>query len=603
MRVADYIIDYLADRGVGEVFTLPGGGIMHLIDAVALSSRLKPVCCHHEQACGIAAEAWSRVTGRVGVVLVTSGPGATNALTPVVGAWIDSVPLLVISGQVKRADLKGNSGVRQMGVQEVDIVPIISSVTKYAVRLDQPDEVKIHLDRAFSLATSGRRGPVWIEVPLDVQGAPLPDQLRSESVVPEPKLDNALTQAVSRASEMIRQSQRPVIIAGQSIRLTGAEDHFKELVSALGIPVLTTPNSIDLLPHDNPLNMGLPGSVALRSANFTVQNCDLLLALGARIDNTIMAFSPQSFARGARKIVVDIDPSELAKHKMKVDLPIQADVGEFIRRLSADFSGRNPAVAEWLEQCADWKKRYPIQDGKAFPESGEISHHRLVFELSKAIPEQAIIVTGSSGLGVETFYLGFRTKKGQRIFNTTGLGAMGFGLPALIGAAVAAPNIKVIGFEGDGSLQLNIQELSTLRALDLPVILFVVNNAGYASIRATQRSYFHGRFVGTGPEAGLFLPDICRIAEAIGIGSMRIDKAEDLAAGLADALNCRGPLIVDIVTAKDEPLWPKVAALPQPDGSMISMPLEDMSPLLTYEELEANMLVPLLPASRLARGR
>jgi acetolactate synthase-1/2/3 large subunit len=603
MRVADYIMDYLADRGVSEVFTLPGGGIMHLIDAVALSSRLKPVCCQHEQACGIAAEAWSRVTGRVGVVLVTSGPGATNALTPVVGAWIDSVPLLVISGQVKRADLKKNSGVRQMGVQEVDIIPIVRSVTKYAVRLDEPDEVKMHLDRAFAIATSGRRGPVWIEVPLDVQGAPLPENLKSDGAAPEPRRDRSLAEAAGRASEMIQQAERPVILAGQSIRLTGAAGDFENLVNALGIPVLTTPNSIDLLPHDNPLNMGLPGSVALRSANFTVQNCDLLLALGARVDNTIMAFNPQSFARGARKIIVDIDPSELAKHKMKVDLPIQADVGEFIRLLQANFNGPNPAVAKWLEQCAGWKKRYPIQDGKAFPESGEISHHRLVFELSKAIPEQAIIVTGSSGLGVETFYLGFRTKKGQRIFNTTGLGAMGFGLPALIGAAVAAPNSKVIGFEGDGSLQLNIQELYTLRALHLPVILFVVNNAGYASIRATQRNYFNGRFVGTGPEAGLFLPDICRIAEAIGIASLRIDKAEDLSRGLRQALDCRGPLIVDIVTAKDEVLWPKVAASPQPDGSMISMPLEDMSPLLSYEELEANMLVPLLPASRLARGR
>jgi acetolactate synthase I/II/III large subunit len=605
MRVADYIMAYLAAQGIDKVFTLPGGGVMHLIDAIAINSKLKAICGQHEQACGIAAEAWGRVTGRPGVVLVTTGPGATNVITPVVGAWIDSVPLLVISGQVKRSDQKGGTGVRQMGVQEVDIIPMVESITKYAVTLNDPADVRAVLGRALRLATSGRRGPVWIEVPLDVQGAPLPPDVRAESQVETSGSATIedLNQAAAKAIELISAAERPVILAGQSIRLSGSADVFNDLVAALEIPVLTTPNSIDLLPYADPLNMGLPGSVALRSANFTVQNSDLLLVLGARIDNTITAFSPRNFARGARKIVVDIDPYELKKHQMKIDLPVLADVGDFMRQMLNQAAGaRKKDRRTWLARCANWKTRYPVQDGKPFADSGEISHHRLVYELGRAIPEDCIIVTGSSGLAVETFYLGFRTKRKQRIFNTTGLGAMGFGLPALIGAAIAAPDRKVVGFEGDGSLQLNVQELYTVKALNLPVVLFVVNNAGYASIRTTQRNYFKGRFVGTGPEAGLFLPDICRLAEAIGIESMRIEGVENLARGLAQALNHRGPLIVDIVTQKDEVLWPKVAATPQPDGSMVSMPLEDMTPLLEYAELEENMLVPLLPASRVARG-
>lgn len=293
----------------------------------------------------------------------------------------------------------------------------------------------------------------------------------------------------------------------------------------------------------------------------------------------------------------------VSQHKMAVELAVLADVGEFMQRLLRQVERRpRPDRTAWLSRCAAWKARYMIQNGKAFPERGEISHHHLVRELSKALPENCIVVTGSSGLAVETFCFGFRTKRGQRIFATTGLGAMGYGLPALIGAAVAAPERRVIGYESDGSLMLNVQELFTLKALDLPVILFIVNNAGYASIRTTQRNYFQGRYVGTGPEAGLFLPDIRRLADAAGIESMRIEGAENLARGIAEALARRGPLLVDVITAKDEVLWPKVAALPQPDGSMISMPLEDMSPLLPYEELAENMLVPLLPASRKARG-
>ena len=605
MRVADYIMAQLVERGVDAVFTLPGGGAMHLVDALGLQRGLHAICCQHEQACGIAAEAWSRVTGRLGTALVTAGPGGTNSVTPVAGAWLDSVPLLVISGQAKRADLKRDIGVRQMGVQEVDILSIVRPITKHAARVENPADVRAQLDLAFHHATTGRRGPVWLEVPLDVQGAPLPAEL-----VPTPAFEGltaigeaALDELAARAAGLIADAERPVILAGQSIRLSGAAEIFQRLVAALGVPVLTTWNAIDLLAHDDPLNIGSPGAVALRAPNFAVQNCDLLLALGARLDNVIMAYNPETFARAARKIVVDIDPAELAKHKMAVELPVLADVGDFMRSLIKRVKARSrPDCSAWLTRCNNWKSRYPVQDGRPFRERGEIGHCHLVYQLAEAIPEESVIVCGSSGLAVETFGMGFRVKRGQRMFLTTGLGAMGYGLPALIGAAIAAPGRRVVGYESDGSLMLNVQELFTLKALNLPVVLFIVNNAGYASIRTTQRGYFQGRYVGTGPEAGLFLPDIRRLADAAGIDSMRIEGTENLSGGITAALAQRGPLLVDVVTAKNELLWPRVAAMPQPDGSIISMPLEDMTPLLSYEELAENMLVPILPASRQARG-
>jgi len=606
MRVGDYIMDYLVRHKTDAVFTLPGGGAMHLIDALGLQSKLRAICCQHEQACGIAAEAWSRVTGRLGTALVTSGPGATNAVTPVAGAWVDSVPLLVISGQAKRADLKRDTGVRQLGVQEIDILSIVRPITKYAARIENPADVRTQLDTAFHLASTGRRGPVWLEVPLDVQAAPLPAELSpTPDFAPVPTIGKAaLEQAAARTAALIAESERPVILAGQSIRLSGAAEIFDRLAAVLGVPVLTTWNAMDLLTYDNPLNAGSPGVVAMRGPNFTVQNCDLLLALGAKIDNVMMAYSPQTFARAARKIVVDVDPAELSKHKMPIELSVLADVGDFMAALLRQVEGqpRHDRCA-WVSRCEGWKARYPAQDGKPFPEKGVIGHHHLAHVLDAALPEDCVIVTGSSGLAVETFYLGFKTKRGQRIFNTTCLGAMGYGLPALIGAAIGAPQRRVIGFESDGSLMLNVQELFTLKALGLPVILFIVNNAGYASIRTTQRNYFQGRFVGTGPESGLFLPEIRLLAQAAGIDSMRIEGVENLAPGIAEALGRPGPLLVEVVTAKDEPLWPRVAALPQPDGSIISMPMEDMTPLLPFEELAENMLVPLLPASNAARRR
>ncbi len=600
MRVADYLMARLADAGAEHVFLLPGGGAMHLNDALVCEKRLVPVPCHHEQACGIAAEAWGRVRGSFGTCLVTTGPGATNVITPVAGAWIESLPLLVISGQVKRADSLNGRPLRQGGVQEVDIVPMVKSVTKYAVTVDDPQQIRFHLEKALHLMREGRPGPVWLDIPLDVQAAPIdPATLPAFTPEPRPASRDLLADAVDRTLELLRGAERPLLLAGHGVRIAGAAEAFKTLAEKLDIPVVTTWNALDLLPYEHPLNVGRPGVVALRAPNFAVQNCDLLISLGSRLDNIITAYNPQGFARAAKKVVVDVDRNELDRLDMATDVKLAADAAAFIDVLLGRAT--NCVRPDWKARCADWKRRYALNDGVPFPERGAIDHYHAVSALSNALPADTIVSTGSSGLAIEVFYTIFRNKLGQRVFLTSGLGSMGYGLPAAIGACLAGGGRPSVAIESDGSLQLNLQELATLAAQRLPITLIVLNNGGYASIRNTQRNYFAGRHVGTGPEAGLLLPDLARLASVYDLPYCRIDSAEHLNDGLAKALVAPGPQLIDLVLRPDETLAPKCAALPQADGNMLSMPLEDMSPLLTLEQLQAEMSIPLLPASLKAR--
>ena len=599
MRAADYLFGRIHAEGVDAVFLVPGGGAMYLVDALAQNRDIRYIPTHHEQAAVIAAEAYSRVNGHLGCALVTTGPGATNAITGVAGAWIESVPLIVISGQVKRADLMRDSGVRQKGPQEVDIISMVAPITKYAVTIMDPAEIRYHLEKAVHLATTGRRGPVWLDVPLDVQAAPV-DPSALAGYTPDPEAEADLTADVAAVIEFINSAERPIIVAGHGIRLAEAAEDFTMLYETLGIPVVTTWNAMDLIPAGHRLSVGKPGTVALRPPNFAVQNSDLVLAIGARLDNVVTAYDPAKFGRHAPKVIVDVDPAELAKFPadMNVARAICADARAFIREMLTQKS--SIAVkprSTWLNRCSEWKQRYGINDGAPFPTSGEISHYHLTKVLSDEIPKDTLIVTGSSGLAVEIFYTGFANKPGQRVFLTSGLGAMGYGLPAMIGAGVAAGSASIVGIEGDGSLMMNIQELQTIRMLNLPLKLFLFDNQGYASIRNTQRNYFEGRYVGTGPEGNLGLPDFVELAKANGLDAFRITDAADLVGGVREALSRRGPVIVDIRVQSDEALWPKSAALPQPDGTIRSMPLEDMSPLLPRDEFRANMIVPLDPAS------
>ncbi|MFK0093302.1 thiamine pyrophosphate-binding protein [Pseudomonas sp. NPDC090592] len=600
-RVADYIADFIADLGVEHVFLLPGGGAMHLNDAVGKHPGLDVVACHHEQAAAIAAEAYCRINENIGVAMVTTGPGATNAVTAVAGAWIESVPLLVISGQVKRADLLRGAPLRQKGVQEVDIVSVVEPITKYAITVQQPEDIRRELERAVFVARDGRAGPVWIDVPLDVQGAPIDAASLvgwDGEAAPVAALEPTMLEQVR---SLLDGAQRPLILAGHGVRLSGAATAFRDLIESMGVPLVTTWNAMDLLPHEHPLYVGRPGVVALRAPNFAVQNADLLITIGCRLDNIITAYAPRDFARHARKIVVDVDANEIAKLDMDIDVAVTSDAASFIDTLASSLQGSSFNRPQWLARCRDWKARYGVNDGKPFPASGPISHFQFADALSNAVPENTLVSTGSSGLAVEVFYTVFRNRPGQRVFLTSGLGAMGYGLPAAIGACFANGSKPMVAVESDGSLQLNIQELATLRGFNLPICLVVMNNGGYASIRNTQRNYFESRYVGTGPEAGLWMPDLEELARAYHLPFMRISDASELEQGLAEAMRMPRPMIVEVLLMKDEALSPKVAAIPQADGSMTSMPLEDMSPLLPLAVLEEEMAGTIAPVSRQVR--
>ncbi len=596
IKLSDYVMNFLADLGIEHVFMVAGGGAMHLNDSLAHHPRIRPVCVLHEQAAAIAAESYGRVKGLPGAALVTSGPGGTNAITGVAGAWQDSIPCIFLSGQVKRSDLVGASGVRQMGPQEIDIVTLVRSITKYAVTVEKPEDIRFHLEKAWHLAQSGRPGPVWIDLPMDVQGALLdldllegfkPDPVNKGPAVAPGLLDELLGR-LSRA-------ERPVLLLGHGIRSAKAEASCLELVNRLRIPVLTTWPAMDLLPDTYDLLVGRPGITAPRAANFAIQNADWLLTVGTRLDRIITGFAPESFARGAWKAMVDVDPTETAKLSDLIQLPIHADAGRFMGQLLA-----HPRCTSWedrggwIGRCQDWKRRYPLE----IPISSEpgISVYRLADCLSDLLPEEELIVPCSSGLAVEIFLLAFRTKKGQRLFNTTGLGAMGYGIAAATGAAVARPGTRVVGLDGDGGFFMNIQELETLRRLALPVKLFVVNNGGYASIRASQARYFH-RLSGADAGSGLTLPDIRKVSEAFGIRTWRLDSEVDLTAQLKDFLESPGPGICEIISPSDEPRIPSVASIQRPDGSMVSRPMEDLLPFLDRAEFFEQMTVPPLPAS------
>ena len=598
-RVADYLLNRLADLGIQDIFFLPGGGAMYLNDALACESRVTAIPCHHEQACGIAAEAYGRThQSGFGVAMVTTGPGATNVLTPVAGAWIESLPLFVLSGQVKRPDALRGRPLRQSGVQEVDVVSMVKPITKYAVTVDAPENVRKCFEEAIWHMREGRPGPVWLDVPLDVQAAPIdPEKLLGfEPPIRDTKAD--LTHAMKDLSDLLSSAKRPLVLAGHGVRIAGAAKEFRELVERLGIPCVFTWNASDLLAWDNPLYVGRPGVVAARAPNFAIQNCDCLISIGCRLDNIITAYNPKGFARNAKKVVVDVDQNELARHQMEVTLPILADAKDFIDAWQLSAETTHADWNQWRAKCLDWKKTYTPLDGRTSESEGPISHYDFVETISKAIPENQLVITGSSGLAVEVFYTVFRNKVGQRMFLTSGLGSMGYGIAAAIGACIGAGRIPTVCVESDGSLMLNLQELATLKALNLPITVVVMNNGGYASIRNTQRNYFEERYLGTGPASGLFIPDFVEVAKGMGL------LAEDITSTnqLASSFGIGGPRLLNVHLKSDEVLSPKVAAMPQPDGSIISMPLEDMSPLLPLEQLEKEMLDGIDDRSRLVRG-
>jgi acetolactate synthase-1/2/3 large subunit len=598
IKLSDYVMAFLAAQKVEHVFMLAGGGAMHLDDSLGKCNGLRYVCNLHEQAVAIAAEAYSRTTNRLSAALVTTGPGGTNTITGVAGAWLDSTPVIFISGQVKRSDLKRDSGVRIMGVQEIDIVTIVRSITKYAVTVEDPLTIRYHLEKAVYLALNGRRGPVWIDIPLDVQPAQIdPEEMDGfvpDAVTSELRAADKLPEKVDELIKLLGESKRPVILAGNGIRSAGADELFIEVVRDLGIPVLTTWLGLDLIPDDDPLSFGRPGSLAPRGANFALQNSDLLLVVGSRLDMAMTGYAHEHLARGAVKIMADIDPAEIKKMKTRIDLPIVADAKTFLDELKSQ-SGKLPPHnwQPWLQKCREWKTQYPLVLPQHRELPNQLSMYHLSETLSDALAPNDLIVPGSSGFGIEIFLLCLKIKRGQRCFHNRGTGSMGFALPAAIGAAVASGR-RTICIDGDGSFQMNVQELATVERLKLPIKFFVANNGGYASIRTSQRGYFN-RLVGADESSGMTLPDLGKVVKAYDLPFVQIADKLDLDHQIRAVLEMEGPVVCEVVVAPNEERIPRAASQIKPDGSMVSKPLEDLFPFLPREEFLANMIVEPLP--------
>jgi acetolactate synthase-1/2/3 large subunit len=600
MRVADYVMRFIASQGVKHVFLLTGGGAMHLNDALARCSDLAFICNHHEQASAIAAENYSKATNNLGVAMVTTGPGGTNAITGVAGAWLDSTSTLFLSGQVKRPDRMYASdgkplGVRQRGIQEVDIVSLVAPITKYAVTITDPQAIRYHLEKAVHLACTGRPGPVWIDIPIDVQASPVIE----ESLVgfDVPKTDtgaaNDLPRQVNEVIRRLNQAERPLVLVGNGIRLAHTETELRQLLNILNVPVETTWLLLDFLSENDPLFVGRPGTVAPRGPNFTLQNCDFLLVIGARMDIPVIGYSPENLARGAYRVMVDIDDAEIKKLGATVHLPICADAGAFVRemlRQGETIETKNRST--WLKRCQDWKQQYPVVTSDHRQPHSRVSVYHLAEILSAEVGPEDYIVSGSSGSGIEVFLLAYKLIAGRKVFHTTALGAMGFGIPASIGVCVAGEKRPTICVDGDGGFQLNIQELATVYAHQLPIKFFVLNNNGYASIRASQIAFFGNKTIGCDTSTGMQLPDVRKVARAYGLETALIEDQTDLRSQVRSVLGMPGPVVCEVKVVEDEVRGPRVSSVQRPDGSFVSKPLEDLWPFLSRDEFLANMIVP-----------
>lgn len=579
IRLADFVMQFLVSRGVEDVFLLPGGGAMHLNDALGRCSALRHYSFLHEQALAIAAEAYGQHRNFPGVALVTSGPGSTNAITAVAAAYIDSTPMLILSGQAKRQDLKAGTGLRQKGSQEVDIVSMVSSISKYAVCVLEPESILYHLQRAWHEANSGRKGPVWLDIPLDVQGAII-EQSKLSGFVPEKAVYAEIP--LSRVGGLLRDSRRPLLLVGNGCNLAGCAERLAAWARNNHVPMLLTWKSADLLDYNDPLYFGFPGIMGSRYANFIVQSADLLLVVGSRLDPSITAFNSEDFARNAKKIMVDIDEAEIRKIK-GIDLPVTCPAEDFVAALES-----LPALAErpdWLRHCRRLKAKYPVFKQPPQDLSARVDLYYFTDELFRQLDKHDIIVPESSGAAGEVSYQGMRLKKGQRVKNAAGLGSMGFGLPYAIGACLALRGRRTVLINGDGAFQMNVQELETLRRLKLPVKIFIWDNGGYGSIVNTQKNMFEGFKVGSDPESGLTLPDVCRQAQAYGIRHLRLCDNASLPAKIAETLCGDDPVLCQVMVDPLHITQPKVQAMRLPDGSMRSKALEDMFPYLPEEEL------------------
>ena len=594
MKLSDYIVERLANWDVRHIFLVTGGGAMHLNDSIGKESRIKYVCNHHEQASAMAAEAYARVTGQPGVVNVTTGPGGINALNGVFGAWTDSVPMLVISGQVKRETCmrsRGITGLRQLGDQEADIIAMVGNITKYAAFIDDPLTIRYHLERAWHLAQTGRPGPCWIDIPVDVQAASIdPTALRGYDEAEDAySFDHAqLSGQCRQILERIGNAKRPVVLAGTGVRAAHATEEFTSLVRRLGIPV-TTAWTHDVIASDDPLFCGRQGTIGDRAGNFTVQNADLLLTLGSRLNIRQTSYNWQSFAPHAFKIQVDIDTAEFYKPTVQPDMPVHCGLKEFLQSMLSECDRMKIDAslhASWLGWCRERVRRYPVVQDCQRTAGPPLNPYYFLEQLSSRLADDDVIICGNATACIVPFQT-LRLKQRQRLISNSGSASMGYDLPAAVGSAFARPGKRVICLAGDGSIQMNVQELQTIVHHHLPIKIFVLNNSGYLSMRMTQNGFF-GRLTGESSTSGASFPNMVKVGCAYGIPSLRVDRVSQLSE-VDRALAADGPTLIDVVLDPTKEFEPRSRARQLPDGRIVSPNLEDMYPFLDPSELMDNV--------------
>lgn len=604
MKAAQYIAQFLADHGVTDVFTVTGGGAMHLNDAFGHHKAMHCTYGHHEQACAIAAEGYARLTGKVAAVCVTSGPGGTNAITGVLGGWQDSIPMFVISGQVKRETTTWATSVplRQLGDQEFQIIDCVRNMTKYAHMVTDAKEIRYHLEKAWYLCNHGRKGPVWLDIPLDVQAEDVGENelngFESEQETVEsmsgresmelcenPPYDTSLTKQIM---EKLRTAQRPVILAGTGVRLSGAYDVFLQAIQVMQVPVVTAWNAHDLLWDDHPLYCGRPGSVGTRGGNFIVQNSDVLLVLGCRMNIRQISYNYKEFAKNAYKIVVDIDETELHKPTVDIDMKVHADAADVLREIAGQPQN-TVGHGEWLQWCKNIHAKYPAVLPSYRQKDSPVNPYVFIHDFSAVLPEGERVICGNGSACVITFQA-MQIKQGQRLFTNSGCAAMGYGFPAAIGCAVAEKGKRVICLDGDGSFQMNIQELQTVVYNKLNIKIFILNNNGYHSIRQTQTNLFEPPLVGVCDGNGLSFPSMEKIAYAYGVPYERIDVAADISEKVRKVLEMDGPVLCEVILDPEQNFEPKLSSRKLPDGTIVSPEIDDMYPFLPREEYQNNKI-------------
>ena len=598
MKLSDYVAQKVVEHGIRHVFMVTGGGAMHLNHSFGTHKELECIFNHHEQACAIGAEAYYRLTNRLPVVNVTSGPGGTNSITGVYGAFVDSIGMLVISGQVKWETTVRSTGLplRQYGDQELDIEELVRPVTKYCFMVTDPQTIRYHLEKAMYLATTGRPGPCWLDIPLNVQGAQIdPDTLAGfdPAELDEPWKRTDLNAASAAIFEKIATAKRPVVFAGGGVRLSGQHAVFIRLVEKLGIPVVTGWNAHDVIWDAHPNYAGRPGTIGDRAGNFTVQNADFLLILGSRLNIRQVSYNWKTFAREAYKIWVDIDENELKKPTVKADMPIVASLADLLPILADQpYVGPTQEQKAWLTWCKERQHRFPV----VLPEywnNERVNPYCFMKTLFDQLNEEQIVVSANGSACVVSFQTA-ELKPGQRLWTNSGCATMGYDLPGAIGACKASGNKPIVCLAGDGSIMMNLQELQTIVGNKLPIKIFILNNSGYVSIFQTHRNFFNGVEVGGGPKSGVTFPDFGRLSEAFGLPFHRCARHEDMAQAIAVTMAVNGPAVCEIMLDENLSFAPKLGAKQWPDGRITSPPLEDLSPFLSREDLRENMLIDLI---------